>query len=76
MLSNDGETCWYSAELMGGVDAAVIRLKNRFAADTACDTGVPRPPPGSVGADAMFQLTRCQSKQDVRSMPDLGKLTC
>jgi hypothetical protein len=45
---------------MGGVDAAVIRRRNRFAADTACDTGVPTPP-GSVGADAMIRLTRCQS---------------
>ena len=73
MLSNDGETCWCSAELMGGVDTAVICLKNRFAADTACDTGVPSPPPGSGGADAMVQLTTCcQSKQDVRSVPDFG----
>ena len=62
---------------MGGVDTAVIRLKNLFAADKACDAGVPSPPPGSGGADAMFRLTTgCQSRQDGRSMPDLGKLTC
>ena len=74
MLSNDGETCWYSAELMGGVDAAVIRLKNRFAADTACDTGVPSPPPGSVGAVAMMgRLSQRQSQStDDSSVPDFG----
>jgi hypothetical protein len=64
-LELEGGERW-EAVFIGGVDTAVKRLRKRFAADTTCVTGVPIPPPGPGGADAIVDRRRVNRETAVR----------